>query len=81
MNPDTKPPTADPARAGDPGRDSAATVEPVKIQRHRDDSFTDLDKLDRPELDDEDAEWENETGVRRVQKTKPTPPTKLAGCA
>ena len=52
-----------------------------KSQRHGDDSFTDLDKLDRPELDDEDADWENETGVRRVQKTKPQSPTKLAGCA
>jgi len=52
-----------------------------------DDSFADLDKLDRPELD-EDADWENETGVRRVHKSKPPPPlgsslprTKLTECA
>ena len=54
---------------------------PPKSSRHGDDSFTDLDKLDRPELDDEEADWENETGVRRVQKTKAPPPSKLAGCA
>jgi hypothetical protein len=52
-----------------------------KAPRHGDDSFTDLERLDRSELDDEEADWENETGVRRVQKTKAPLPTKLAGCA
>lgn len=46
----------------------------------RDDSFRDLERLDRPELDDDEADWEKETGVRRLQKTK-TPPTKVSGCA
>jgi hypothetical protein len=50
-----------------------------KKPANADDSFSDLDKLDRPELDEE-ADWENETGVRRV-KTKPPPPMKLAGSA
>lgn len=54
---------------------------PRPSPKHGDDSFTDLDKLDRSELDDEDADWENETGVRRVRKTNPPPPAKLTGCA
>jgi hypothetical protein len=41
--------------------------------KRKDDSFTDLDKLDRPELD-EDADWDESTGIRRLQKSKPPPP-------
>ena len=51
-----------------------------KKPKNADDSFSDLDKLDRPELDDEEADWEKETGVRRVN-SKPPPPMKLAGSA
>jgi hypothetical protein len=49
--------------------------------RRADDSFTDLDRLDRPELDDDEADWEKETAVRRKPAAPPLPSKpKLADC-
>jgi hypothetical protein len=57
-------------------------IERPSAPRRGDDSFTDLDKLDRAELDEDwenEPDWANETSVRRVRAS--TPPKKLAGCA